>query len=80
MDDPAALGHTRFGVMENLTPAFFEADELKKVQMSDKKAASTGAKKDGPKKENRDVTETGKDAVAAKTRKRTKTGCLSESS
>ena len=80
MDDPATLEHTRSDAMENLTPAIFEADELKKVQMSDKKAASTGAKKDVSKNEYRDVTESGKDAVAAKHRKRTKTGCLSESS
>lgn len=64
--------------MENITPAIFEASEQKKAQLPEKRANSTGAKKEGISSGNPEGGDLGKEAVAAKTRKRTKTGCLSK--
>ena len=76
--DSAAIGQANPNNMENITPAIYEAVEQKKAQSSVKRMSSAATKKDVLPTESREENETGKEAITAKQRKRTKSGCLSK--
>ena len=80
MDGPAVFGQSHTAGMDNMRPAVPEAGEQRKAQGQQKKTNSTKAKTDASTKESHDIAELGKDSTASKTRKRTKTGCLSKPS
>ena len=64
--------------MESEKPAMSEAKEQTKAQALDKEVSSAKAKRDAITKEDHEITELAKESISAKTRKRTKTGCLSK--
>lgn len=64
--------------MENEEPAMSEAREQTKAQAPDKKVSGAKAKMDVITKEDHEIPELAKESISAKTRKRTKTGCLSK--
>ena len=78
MDGPTVIEQVRTVCMESEKPAVCEVEEQRKAQALDKKASSIKAKRDVTTKENHEIAELAKESISAKTRKRTKTGCLSK--
>jgi len=78
MDGPTVVEQVRTVCLESEKSAVCEAEEQRKAEAPDKKASSIKAKRDVTTKENHEIAELAKESISAKTRKRTKTGCLSK--
>jgi hypothetical protein len=78
MDGPTVIEQVRTVCMESEKPAVCEVEEQRKAQALDKKASSIKAKRDVTTNDNHEIAELAKESISAKTRKRTKTGCLSK--
>lgn len=78
MDGLTVVEQVRTVSMEIEKPAVSEVKEFTNAQALDNKVSSAKAKRDIDTKGSHEIAELAKESIPAKTRKRTKTGCLSK--
>lgn len=78
INGPTVVEQVRTVSMEIEKPAVSEVKRSTNAQALDNKVSSAKAKRDINTKESHEIAELAKESISAKTRKRTKTGCLSK--